>query len=393
MKKIITLLFCFVFIFYNFDKSYVYSNENATNTPLEQLSISSPSAILMEYSTGKILFNKNSEEKMYPASMTKMMAMYLFLESIALGNHSFDEIIQISSYASSMGGSQIFLKENEKMSFDDLFKAVTIASANDAVVALAEHTYGNINSFIDKMNVKAKEFNMYSTNFTNVTGFHDSNHYTTAKDMATLAQKLLKDYGDIVLKYSSTYDTYLRENTASPFWLVNTNRMLKFYQGMDGLKTGYTSDSGFNLTATAKRNDLRFITVIMGSESSKQRNQDTSTLLDYGFNNYKLVKLYEKGSTITTHTFEDSKLQNTQIIVKEDITYLLRKNENPKNLNIQIEIETQKAPISKDTCVGKIAISHFNSNDKVYFNLYTENNVEKISYFELVIKYWKALIS
>ena len=173
------------------------------------------------------------------------------------------------------------------MSFKDLFTAVTVASANDAVVALAEQTYGSLGSFIEEMNQRAKEFGMNNTNFVNVTGFHDTNHYTTTYDMAILARRLLKDYKDTLLPFTSIYDTYLRENTSSPFWLVNTNRMLKFYQGMDGLKTGYTSDSGFNLTATASRNNLRLISVVMGGETSKLRNQDTSTLLDYGFNTYK----------------------------------------------------------------------------------------------------------
>ena len=393
MKKLSILIFSFVLIFCNFDKSYINANESITDPTMEQLSIVSPSAILIEYSTGKIIYAKNAEKKMYPASMTKMMAMYLFLESISSGNNSFDEIVQVSTFASSMGGSQIFLKENEKMSFDDLFKAVTIASANDAVVALAEHTYGSVSAFVEQMNQKTKEFNMNGTNFTNVTGFHDNNHYTTASDMAFLAQKLLKDYGDIVLKYSSIYDTYLRENTSSPFWLVNTNRMLKFYQGMDGLKTGYTSNSGFNLTATAKRGNLRFISVVMGAESSKQRNQDTSMILDYGFNNYKIIELYKIGDTITTHTFEDSKYKNTQIVSKEPITYLLRKNENPKSLNIQIQISNDKAPIRKNDIIGKLIINNSYTNDEVSFDLYPKEDIEKISFVELFIKYWKALIS
>ena len=231
MKNLTILFLSFIFLFStstNLVKANQQINEEQEQT---KLNIAAPSALLMEFSTGNILYQKNSEARMYPASMTKMMAIYLFLEAINNGTHSFDDVVTVSTLASSMGGSQIFLKENEKMSFEDLFKAVTIASANDAVVALAEYTYGNIDSFINEMNNRSKQFGMNNTNFVNVTGFHDPNHYTTSFDMAILAQKLLKDYKEILLKYTSIYDTYLRENTSSPFWLVNTNRMLKFYNG------------------------------------------------------------------------------------------------------------------------------------------------------------------
>ena len=393
MKKIVILLFSFIIVFCNFDKNYIHANENVSTQAQEQLAINSPSGILIEFTTGSILFEKNSTKKMYPASMTKMMPMYMFLESIENGSHTFDEIVQVSTLASSMGGSQIFLKENERMSFEDLFKAVTIASANDAVVALAEHTYGSLDAFIKEMNNKAKEFKMNSTNFTNVTGFHDPNHYTTAYDMGILAQKLLKDYGDVILKYSSIYETYLREDTSSPFWLVNTNRMLKFYNGMDGLKTGYTSDSGFNLTATAKRNGMRLISVIMGGETSKQRNQDTSTVLDYGFNTYKIIDLYKKGETILTHSFINSKSADTPIIVKEDVGYLIKKNENPNNINVSIELFEIEAPLTTEDIVGRLVITNSQTGQKIYVNLYSQSDIKKLTFIDLFLKYIQLLLT
>ena len=237
MKKIFLFIFSF-FIVFSSNSEIAKAQEMESNTNDVRLNINSPSVILMEYSTGKILYSKDINKKMYPASMTKMMAIYLFLEEIEKGNHTFEETVTVSTLASNMGGSQIFLKEHEQMSFKDLFTAVTVASAHDAVVALAEQTYGSLGSFIEEMNQRAKEFGMNNTNFVNVTGFHDTNHYTTTYDMAILARRLLKDYKDTLLPFTSIYDTYLRENTSSPFWLVNTNRMLKFYQGMDGLKTG-----------------------------------------------------------------------------------------------------------------------------------------------------------
>ena len=220
MKKIIVLFLAFI-MFFTSKSSKVEAIDEFTS-----LSINSPSAILIEYSSGKILYSKGADKKMYPASMTKMMSMYLLLDCIKNKSNTFDEIVTVSTFASSMGGSQIFLKENEKMSFEDLFTAVAVASANDAVVALAEHTYGDLYTFINKMNEKAKEFNMSNTNFVNTTGFHDPNHYTTSYDMAILARKLLIDHKDNLLKYTSIYETYLREDTDK------TQTPGKFHRGL-----------------------------------------------------------------------------------------------------------------------------------------------------------------
>jgi D-alanyl-D-alanine carboxypeptidase (penicillin-binding protein 5/6) len=162
---------------------------------------------------------------------------------------------------------------------------------------------------------------------------------------------------------------------------------------MDGLKTGYTSDSGFNLTATATRNNLRFISVVMGAETSKKRNQDTSSLLDYGFNNYKLITLYKSGELITTHSFEDSKNQNTPVIAKEDITYLIKKNENPDKINVQIEISKYEAPISNNQVIGTLTVTNSNTGTKTHFNLYAKENVERLKFMDILFKYWKLLIS
>ena len=391
MRKLLFLMLLSLLIITPFNKNFVYAADTTIDQP--SLSISSPSALLMDFSTGEVIYEKNSRKKMYPASMTKMMAIYLFLECIDKKTHSFDDIVQVSTLASSMGGSQIFLKEHEKMSFEDLFKAVTIASANDAVVALAEHTYGSLDSFIREMNNRSKTFNMLNTNFVNVTGFHDENHYTTTSDMALLARKLLKDYGNIILKYTSIYETYLRENTSSPFWLVNTNRMIKYYQGMDGLKTGYTSDSGFNLTATASRNNLRFISVVMGAETSKSRNADTATLLDYGFANYKIVTLYKKGEIITEHSFTNASSKNTPIIAKEDITYVIKKNDNKNNFNVTVNIETKEAPITTEEKIGQVIITRPNSKAKIVYDIYSKENVEKLKFKDIYKNYWKALLS
>ena len=390
MKKLLTIFISFVFIFLA-PSNIVYGQE-ASDENQFQLNLSAPSAILMEYSTGKILYQKNADSKMYPASMTKMMAIYLFLESIQKGEHSINDIVTVSTLASTMGGSQIFLKENEKMSFEDLFKAVTIASANDAVVALAEYTYGSLENFIKEMNSRSKDFGMNNTNFVNVTGFHDPNHYTTSLDMAILAQKLLKDYKDTLLKYTSIYDTYLRQDTSSPFWLVNTNRMIKYYEGMDGLKTGYTSDSGFNLTSTALRNNLRLISVVMGAETSKLRNQDTSTLLDYGFNTYKSITLYKKGEELTKIDFNNAKTSQDAIISKEDINIVTKKNTTIDDLKITINITDIDASKTIDDQIGTLQVKDKNDNLLATYSLFPKNNIEKLSFWDLLLRYMRQLI-
>jgi D-alanyl-D-alanine carboxypeptidase (penicillin-binding protein 5/6) len=392
MKKCLILFLAFISVLF-ITPVRILAQENIINIDdTSNLQINSPSAILIEYSTGNILYQKNANEKMYPASMTKMMAIYLFLEATKSENYHFEDIVTVSQLASSMGGSQIFLKEGEQMSFEDLFKAVTIASANDATVALAEYTYGTIDNFIVMMNTKAKLFGMENTNFVNATGFHDSNHYTTAFDMSLLANKLLKDYKDILLKYTSIYDTYLRQDTSSPFWLVNTNRMLKYYTGMDGLKTGYTSDSGFNLTATALRNNLRLISVVMGGETSTSRNDDTASLLDYGFNSYKTITLYKSGETLTNIDFNNAKSKQDSIISHEDINIVVKKDISINDLSITIDLNDINAPKTKDEEVGTITIKDKNNNTLATYNIYPYNDIEKLSFLDLLLKYFRYLL-
>ena len=201
------------------------------------------------------------------------------------------------------------------------------------------------------------------------------------------------NHKDDVLKYTSMYEAYIRENTEKPFWLVNTNKLVKFYEGLDGLKTGYTSSSRYNLTATAERNGLRFITVIMDAETSSSRNADTTNLMNHGFNNYKVVTLYKKGETITSHTFHNAKTQNTPIIVKEDITYVTKKNEQPTTMNVTVEIEKKEAPITSEEKVGRIIITNPNTGWQNFFDIYSKQNVEKIKFKDLLLIHWKVLIN
>ena len=384
------LLTSFIFTFV-FNPTMIKANTDDANQP--EININSPVALLMEFSTGQIIYSKNINERKYPASMTKMMGLFIILEQIEKGQISYDDVVTVSENASSMGGSQVFLEPGEQITINDLFKSICIASANDAIVALGEHIFGNEENFIKEMNNTAKHLGMNDTNFINATGFHDKNHYTTANDMAILALALLTNYKNDVLKYTSMYESYIRENTEKPFWLVNTNKLVRFYEGMDGLKTGYTSDSGFNLTATAERNGLRFITVVMDAETSPSRNADTTNLMNYGFNNYKVVTLYKKGETISNYTFHNAKTRNTPIIAKENITYVTKKNEQPTTMNVTVEITSQEAPINTEDKIGRVIITNPNTGWQTFFDVYSKSNVEKLKFKDIFINYWKTLIN
>lgn len=226
------------------------------------------SAILIEASTGKVLYQKNAHDRYAPASMTKIMSMILIMEAIEDGKLKWTDTLVASEHAASMGGSQIFLQPNEKMKVKDLFKAVAIGSANDATVVFAENIAGTEENFVKKMNAKAKELGLKDTNFKNAVGLDEANHYSSAYDMARMAQELVKH--EKIFEFTTIYEDYLRQNTDNKFWLVNTNKLIKTYEGADGLKTGYTKEAGYCLTATANKNRMRLIATIMGASDSKK---------------------------------------------------------------------------------------------------------------------------
>ncbi len=366
-----------------------------TNLPLHvasaevDLDLNTQNCILMEPLSHKVIFESNSHEKMFPASMTKMMGLYLVLEAINNNKISLDDKVTASKYACSMGGTQIFLEENEKMSVEDLLKAVAINSANDAIVALGEYVGSSNTNFVKMMNEKAKEFNMNDTHFVNATGFDDDNHYTSCFDMAILASHLLK-YDKQILKYTSMQEAYLREDQDEKFWLVNTNKLLKYYEGMDGLKTGYTSKAGYNLTATAKRNNVRLVSVVMHEDSIASRSQDTTTLLDYGFSRYMCVRLFSKGDIISKYQVINYKDLSYNFIVKEDVDILLLKEEKKENVKIILEVYDLEPPIYKDDIVGRMVITT-PSNMVFKYDLYSDEEVHKLNFFTLLINYLKSL--
>lgn len=348
------------------------------------------SAILIEASTGTIIYEKNSHEKLAPASMTKMMSMLLIVEAIEDGKLSWDQMITTSENASSMGGSQILLETGEKMSVEDLFKGIAVASGNDAVVALSEAVAGTEEEFVNMMNQRAKELGLEDTNFKNPHGLDTANHYTSAYDMAMIAKELVRH--EKVLEFTSIYEDYLREDQENKVWLVNTNKLVKFHDGMDGLKTGYTKEAGYCLTATAKRGDTRFITVVMGEEDTKTRNSETTSMMDYAFGQYEVEKVLDKKRTVGTVRVEKGKVDTIQLVPIDDVTILNKKSDQKKNSNYEVKTKTITAPIKKGEQVGEL-ILEVDGEEKRTVPLTVQESIEKANLLEVYLGHVKSMLS
>lgn len=313
------------------------------------------SAILIERDTGTVLFEKNSDERLSPASMTKIMTMLLIMEALEDGKIQWNEKVRTSEYAASMGGSQVFLEEGEEMTVDELLRAISISSANDASVAMAERIAGSEKQFIKMMNQKAKELGLKDTKFQNATGLPAKNHYSSARDMAILAKELLKH--EKITNYTSQYESYLREGTDKKFWLVNTNRLVKFYPGVDGLKTGFTKEAKYCLTATAKKGDMRVIAVVFGAPTSKERNKLITEMFDYAFSQYETKQFYAKGDELGKVTVEKGQQRNIKIAAGESISLLTKKGEKMDDVKTSLKLNKHiQAPIKKGDEIGKIVL-------------------------------------
>ena len=378
MKKILILLLLLIFI------PLVKAEET------EDLAPNAKSAIMIEASTGEILFQKNKDEKLAPASMTKMMSMLLIMEEIENGNLKWNEMITTSEKASSMGGSQIFLKVGEKMTVEDLLKGVAIASGNDAVVALAERVSGSEEQFVKRMNVRAKDLGLKNTNFINATGLTADNHYSSAYDMSLIAKELVKH--EKILEFTSTYEDYLRKDTKSPFWLVNTNRLVRFKEGVDGLKTGFTDEAGYCLTATMKKDNMRLITVVMKEENTSKRSADTTKMLDYGFNIYMVQTILDEKTTIEKKKVELGKTLTTEIVPKENITILNKKSDDQKNITYKTNINKIIAPVKKGDKVGTIDIIEDN-NIISTIDATVKEDIAKANILTIYLRNLKEIIS
>ena len=346
-------------------------------------------AILIDADSKQILYDKNADKKLFPASTTKIMTMIIMFEAINNKKISFDDQVTTSKYAASMGGSQVYLEEGESMSLEDMFKSIAIASANDASVAVSEYIAGSTNKFVEMMNQKAKELNLKNTHFENVTGLHDNNHYTCPYDLAMMASYLIKIGGDKLLSVTSLYDSYIREDTKQSFWLVNTNKLLKLYDGVDGLKTGYTKEAGYCLVTTAKRDGQRLVGVVMKESEPKTRNEEMCNLLDYGFNNYKHEIIYKKDSVIEKHVVDKMDNLTINVVCKEDIAYIKAKA-NDQKYTTKIVYKDNLLPVKKGDIVATLTVL-CGGKEITSYNLYSDNDVEKATYFSKLIKTFKLL--
>ncbi len=358
MKKILIILLLLINMC--FFKNLVYASvtervdkELDTTTSLD-LAKNATSAIMIESSTGEVIFKKNENEKRPPASMTKMMSMLLIMEALEKGNITLEEEVTTSAYASSMGGSQIFLKVGEKMSVNDMLKGIAIGSANDATVALAERIAGTEESFVKLMNDKAVSLGCKNTNFKNATGLDAENHYSTAYDMSLIAKELVRHKK--ILEYTRTYEDYLRKDTSSPFWLVNTNKLVRFYSSVDGLKTGFTKEAGYCLTSTAEKDNMRLITVVMNEPTPQIRNSETTSMLDYGFNMYSIDKLLDTDTPLDKVKVDLGKTLDAEIVPTEEVKILNSKTSDKRNVTYDLELNKIKAPVKKGDIVGTIKV-------------------------------------
>ena len=341
------------------------------------------SAILIEASTGEILYQKNANERLAPASMTKIMSLILIMENIENGNLKWNDIVVVSKNASSMGGSQIFLENNEMMTVEDLVKGICIASGNDATVALAEKIAGTEKAFVKLMNDKVKSLGLKNTNFVNATGLDAEGHYSSAYDMSVMARELVRH--EKILEFSSIYEDYLRKNTAKKFWLVNTNKLVKFYSYIDGLKTGYTGNAGYCLTATGLKNDMRLISVVMGEENIDNRTTDTLAMLDYGFNVYSINKIVSKNKSLGNVRVNLGNIENVDIMVENDITILNNNQKGNKNITYEINTDNINAPVKKGDVVGKIDV--YEDGRYLYSrDITVMNDIEKANIFKVFIR-------
>ncbi len=306
------------------------------------------SVVLMEAETGTVLYEQNADAALPPASVTKIMTLLLVMEEIDKGNLKYTDTITASANACSMGGSQIYLKEGETMSAEDMIKSVVIASANDAAVALAEHISGSEEAFVAKMNSRAKELGMSNTNFENTNGLDDTatNHVTSARDIAIMSRELIK-HKDI-LKYSSTWMDTIRNGE---FGLTNTNRLVRFYQGATGLKTGSTSKAKFCISATAERDGMHLICVVMAAPSRDVRNNIATQLLNWGFSNFSLYK-NEAGRLESIDVMGG--VENKCGIEYEEFSCVVRKGDNTKIQMKYILPQNISAPIEKGNNIGEI---------------------------------------
>ena len=376
MKKVIFFIICCLVL--NLFPFFVYADEKMDLIP------NATSGLLMDADTGKIIFKKDINNRVAVASMTKMVAQIIIMEEIDKGTIKWDDVITVSKNAADMGGSQIYITEGEKITIEDLMKGISMASGNDATVAMAEVISGTEVKFVKRMNDKVKELGLKNTFFKNCTGLDEDGHYSTAYDMAIIARELVTKYPEI-LRFSSVYEDYLRENTDNKFWLVNTNKLVHFYEGADGLKTGHTDNAGYCLAATAKRNNVRLIAIVLGEKNATVRNNETMDLLDYGYQNIRVKKLLSRDKILKKLKVDKADNEIVEIKLINDLVVSEFVGDVNDNYDLDIQVDELKLPLKVGDVVGKVVVSSDGKVIKEGF-LTVKKNVAALSFWELFIR-------
>lgn len=343
MKKVVCFFICVCFMI----QSVVVFAEGNTD-----LGLNAKSAILMEESTGNILYESNPDERLPIASVTKVMTMLLIMEAVDSGKISLDDMVTVSENAMSYGGSTMFLETGEQLTVNDMLKGIAVASANDGCVAMAEHLAGSESAFVDMMNEKAKELGMENTHFMNTNGLDEDDHYSSARDVAIMSRELMKH--ETIFNYTSIWMDTLR---GGKFQLANTNKLIRFYDGANGLKTGSTSKALCCLSAAAKRNDMQLIAVVLGAPTSAERFASAKSLLDYGFANYAVNTQITAGDEVQKIAVEKGVDKEVGVVAGDSCSTLVKKGQED-NITKEIKIdETITAPIEAGQKIGTMTIS------------------------------------
>ena len=376
MKKFIAIFFL-VLLTVNVISFPVYG--------IDAESLQSRSAILINADDGQVIFEKSSNDKLPPASITKIMLLLLISEKMDNGEVKLEQELTISENAAGMGGSQIYLEANETQTVESMLKAISMRSANDASVAMAEFLYGSVEGCVKAMNDRAKELGMNNTNFVNVTGLPEPDHLTTANDIAIMTKELLKY--NYVNQYLLTWmdSVYVGKEKDSEQVLVNTNRLINNYQGLLGGKTGYTTEAKYCLSAAAKRNDTTLIAVVLGCDTTKIRFAEIQKILNEGFANYKNIIFHSKGDVISISPVYCADDENFNVVSKENIYYFTESNCKVEDFTLEYVIEENlKAPLSSSVSIGK-AVLYKDGKVLGEYNLYPEKNIDKEGFFKFYL--------
>lgn len=380
--------------YYIGDSEFVW-NDNAIETSSEEnggdfLNLTCESAILIEQTTGTVLYEKEAHTQLRPASVTKIMTILLIMEAIDNGQITMDTQVSCSENAASMGGSQIWLEVGESLTVDEMLKAICVVSANDCSVAMAEYIAGTEEAFVQKMNDKAKELGMNDTVFKNCHGIDEDGHVTSSYDIALMSKELLNKYPEVT-NYTTIWMDTLRDGESE---LVNTNKLIRTYEGATGLKTGSTSLALYNLSASATRNDLSLIAVVMRAPSSQERVNNAKTLLDYGFSNYEFIKTSTKDEVVQNVSVQKGVINNLNLVYENTNGTVIKKGNSDGVKNEIIINEDIAAPIIKGDILGKV---NFYLNDELIgtSNLIAQEEVKKmnsLNMFEYVSNLWTNLL-